>query len=258
MRRKSLVGKSCLLLLVTAVVLSATAGRAWAETELLVSAAASLSEAFKEIGPRFAAKNPGVKVNFNFAASGPLLQQIAQGAPVDLFAAADQETMDRAEKGGHLRPGSRINFVANTLVLVTPPGQSRIRGIADLRSNAVQRIALGNPDSVPAGRYAKEALEKQGVWQTLVPRYVMAISVKQALEYVQRGEVEAGFVYASDAVAARERVRVAAEVVTTTPIVYPAAVVATSPHPREAAALLRFLREPEAQEIFRKYGFKRP
>lgn len=257
MKKRSLVGKVCMLLVIAAVTISVTAGRALAETELLVSAAASLTEAFREIGPCFAAANPGVRVKFNFAASGPLLQQIAQGAPVDLFAAADQETMDRAEKGGHLKPASRVNFVANTLVLVTPPAGT-LKGLADLRANAVRRIAVGKPDSVPAGRYAKGALEKEGMWQTLAPKFVMAISVKQALEYVQRGEVEAGFVYGSDAVAARERVRVATEIPTTNPIVYPAAVVATSPHPSEAAAFLRFLREPEAQAIFRKYGFKRP
>ena len=257
MRKKPLVGKSCLLLLVVAVILSVSAGRALAETEIIVSAAASLTEAFKEIGPRFAAANPGVKVNFNFAASGPLLQQIAQGAPVDVFAAADQETMDRAEKGGYLAPGSRVNFVANSLVLVTPPAGT-LRKVAELQAGAVQRIAIGNPDSVPVGRYSREVLEKEKLWQALAPKYVMAISVKQALEYVQRGEVEAGFIYGSDAVAAKGRVRVAAELPTTTPIVYPAAVVAASPRPNEATAFLRFLRGPEAQAIFRKYGFKRP
>ncbi|MFZ5763020.1 MAG: molybdate ABC transporter substrate-binding protein [Thermodesulfobacteriota bacterium] len=245
------------LMLAVAMVLSLVPCRALAETELLVSAAASLTEAFKEIGPRFGAANPGVRVKFNFAASGPLLQQIAQGAPVDLFATADQETMDRAEKGGHLKPGSRVNFVANSLVLVTPPAGT-LKKVAELQAGAVQRIALGNPDSVPVGRYAREALEKQKMWQPLSPKFVMAISVKQALEYVQRGEVEAGFVYGSDAVAAKGRVRVAADIPTATPIVYPAAVVATSTHPKEATAFLRFLREPEAQAIFRKYGFKRP
>lgn len=247
------------LLLAVAAALSLLPGRAWAGTELLVSAAASLTEAFKEIGPRFAAANPGVKVNFNFAASGPLLQQIAQGAPVDVFAAADQQTMDRAAQGGYLQPGSRTDFVANTLVLVTPAGGgSGVTSLADLNSARVQRIAVGKPESVPAGSYAKGALQHQGLWQALTPKYVMAISVKQALEYVQRGEVEAGFVYGSDAVAAKGRVRVVAAVPTTTPIVYPVAVVAASPHPREAAAFIRYLHSREAQALFRKYGFREP
>lgn len=257
MKMRALAGKVCMLLVIAAVTIATTAGRAVADTELLVSAAASLTEAFKEIGPRFAAANPGVKVNFNFAASGPLLQQIAQGAPVDVFVSADQETMDRAEKGGHLLAGSRVNFVANTLVLVIPPTGTTIRSLADLNSASVQKIAIGNPDSVPAGRYVREALEKGKLWQVLAPKYVLAISVKQVLEYVQRGEVEAGFVYGSDAVAAKDRVRVAAEVPAITPIVYPVAVVATNPHPK-AAAFLHFLREPAAQDIFRRYGFRRP
>jgi molybdate transport system substrate-binding protein len=150
-----------------------------------------------------------------------------------------------------------VNFVANSLVLVTPPAGT-LKKVAELQAGAVQRIAIGNPESVPVGRYAREALEKEKLWQPLAPKFVMAISVKQALEYVQRGEVEAGFVYGSDAVAARERVRLAADIPTATPIVYPAAVVATSQRTKEATAFLRFLREPEAQAIFRKYGFKRP
>jgi molybdate transport system substrate-binding protein len=245
------------LVLAVAMAFSLVPCRASAETELLVSAAASLTEVFKEIGPRFAAANPGLRVKFNFAASGPLFQQIAQGAPVDLFAAADQETMDRAEKGGFLKPGSRVNFVANSLVLVTPP-TGTLKKMADLQAGTVQRIAIGNPDSVPVGRYSREVLEKEKLWQPLAPKFVMAISVKQALEYVQRGEVEAGFVYGSDAVAAKGRVRVAADIPTATPIVYPAAVVAASLRPNEATAFLRFLRGPEAQAIFRKHGFKRP
>lgn len=226
-----------------------------AETELLVSAAASLTESFKEIGKSFAAKNPGVKVCFNFAGSGPLLQQIVQGAPVDLFASADQETMDKAEKGGFVLPGSRMNFTGNSLVLIAPVKTSLVTGLADLKSSRVQKIALANPASVPAGKYAKAALEKQGLWEGLAPKCVMGISVKQALEYVLRGEVEAGFVFATDAASAKERVRVVAAVPTDRPIVYPAAIVAASANQAKAQAFLQYLRSPEAQAILTKYGF---
>lgn len=229
-----------------------------AETELLVSAAASLTESFKELGKRYETKTPGVKVRGNFGGSGTLLQQIVQGAPADVFVSADQETMDRAEKGGLLVAGSRMDFVGNGLVLITPVNTLHVKGLADLTSARVQRIAMGNPNSVPAGRYAKAALEKQGVWQTLAPKCVMGISVKQALEYVMRGEVEAGFVFASDAAAARDRVRVAAEIPTVTPIVYPVAVVAGSRYQSEASAFVRFLQSKEAQEILAKYGFRKP
>lgn len=229
-----------------------------AEAELLVSAAASLTESFKEIGRSFAVKNPGVRVRFNFAGSGPLLQQIAQGAPVDLFASADQETMDKAEKGGLILPGSRINFTGNSLVLIAPVKTSLITGLADLKSSRVQKIALANPASVPAGRYAKAALKKQGLWEALALKCVMGISVKQALEYVLRGEVEAGFVFATDAASAKERVRVVAAIPTDRPIVYPAAIVAASANQERAQAFLRYLRSPEAQAILAKHGFTRP
>ena len=227
-----------------------------AETELLVSAAASLTESFKEIGKSFMVKNPGVKVNFNFAATGPLLQQIAQGAPADVFASADQESMDKAEKGGLILPGSRVHFVGNSLVLIVPANRPVVMGLADLKSGKVQKIAMGNPGSVPVGRYTKAALERQGLWESLAPKCVMGISVKQAMEYVMRGEVEAGFVYATAAAAGKERGRVAAQIPTDKPIVYPVAVVAASANKEKGQAFIRYLRSPEAQGILVKYGFK--
>jgi len=233
-----------------------TPSLARAETELLVSAAASLTESFKELTKAYELKTHGVKVRGNFSGSGTLLQQIIQGAPADVFVSADQETMDRAEKGGLLVAGSRMDFVGNSLVLITPLKAVQVNGLADLKSARVQRIGMGNPNSVPAGRYAKAALEKQGLWETLAPKCVMGISVKQALEYVMRGEVEAGFVFASDAVAAKDRVRVAAEIPTGIPIVYPVALVAGSSHQAEALAFIRFLQSKEAQGILAKYGFK--
>lgn len=229
-----------------------------AETELLVSAAASLTESFKEISKSFMAKNPGVKVRFNFAGSGPLLQQIVQGAPVDVFASADQESMDKAEKGGLILPGSRVDFVSNSLVLITPVNMAVVTGLGDLKSGRVQKIAMGNPDSVPAGRYTKSALERQGLWELLAPKCVMGISVKQAVEYVMRGEVDAGFVYATDGAAAKDRVRVVAEIPTDKAIVYPVAVVAGSANKEKSQAFIGYLRSPEAQRVLAKYGFKKP
>ena len=229
-----------------------------AETEILISAAASLTESFKEIGKSFTAKNPGVKVRCNFAGSGALLQQIAQGAPVDLFASADQETMDKAEKDGLLLPGSRNNFTSNSLVLVTPVNMPAITELADLKSGRVQKIAMANPASVPAGRYAKASLEKQGLWLALAPKCVMGISVKQALEYVMRGEVEAGFVFATDAAGVKDKVRVVAQIPTEKAIVYPVAVIAGSANKEKAQAFIQYLRSPEAQGILAQYGFTKP
>lgn len=247
--------KISICLFVVMVSISWTPRTADAETELLVSAAASLTESFKEIGKSFAAKNPGVKVRFNFAGSGPLLQQIAQGAPVDLFASADQETMDKAEKSGFVLPGSRMNFTGNSLVLVTPVNMPPLTGLAELKSGRVKKIAMANPDSVPAGRYAKAALEKQGLWQALAPKCVMGISVKQALEYVLRGEVEAGFVFVTDAVGVKHKVRVVAQIPTDRAIVYPVAVVARSVNKEKGQAFIQYLRSPEGQAILTQYGF---
>ncbi|MEK6201683.1 MAG: molybdate ABC transporter substrate-binding protein [Desulfobulbaceae bacterium] len=237
-------------------------GSAGAEIELLVSAASSLTESFKEIGKAYEAGNRGVKIRFNFGASGSLLQQIEQGAPVDVFASADQQSMDKAEKGagkgGFVLPASRTDFVGNSLVLITPVHMTGVKILSDLQSDQVQRISIGNSASVPAGRYAKAALEKLGLWEALAPKCVKGISVKQALEYVMRGEVEAAFVFGSDAVVAKERIRVVSEIPTVTPIVYPVAVVvAGNTKGEEALAFIRYLQGAEAQAIFSEYGFKR-
>ena len=240
-----------------AAVFSGSAGYASAGEEFLVSAASSLTDSFKEIGKAYEAKNPGVTVRFNFAASGSLLQQIEQGAPVDVFASADQQSMDKAEKGGFILPTSRADFTANSLALISPVDMVAVKGVADLQSARVQKISIANPESVPAGRYAKAALEKQGLWEVLAPKYVMGISVKQALEYVMRGEVEAGFVYGSDAVIAKDKVRVVAEIPTVTPILYPVAVVAASAKKEQGLAFVHYLQGAEAQAILEKYGFRK-
>lgn len=230
--------------------------RVGAEIEILVSAASSLTDSFKEIGKAYEAKNPGVTVRFNFAATGPLLQQIEQGAPVDVFASADQQSMDKAEKGGFILPGSRTDFTGNSLVLVTPVSMSVVKGFADLQSAQVLKISIGNPDSVPVGRYAKAALEQQGLWEAVAPKCVMGSSVKQVLEYVMRGEVEAGFVYGTDAVIAKDKVRVVAEMPTVEPIAYPAAVVAGSAKQEQAQAFIHYLQGTDGRAILTKYGFK--
>jgi molybdate transport system substrate-binding protein len=232
-------------------------GSAGAATELLVSAAASLTDAFKDIGKDYEAQHPGVTVRFNFAATGPLLQQIEQGAPVDVFASADQQSMDKAEKGGFVQAGSRVDFTGNGLVLISPAGKTEVKGLADLSSPLVLKISVGNPESVPVGRYTKASLEKEGLWESLTPKYIMGSSVKQVLEYVMRGEVEAGFVFATDAVIAKDKVRVVAEIPTVKPIIYPVAVVAASAQKEQAQAFIAYLKSAEGQAVLVKYGFKK-
>ncbi len=227
--------------------------------DLTVSAAASLSNAFRALGPIFEAQNPLTTVVFNFAASDSLLAQIARGAPVDVFAAADSLSMDRAERQRLLVANSRRDFVANTLVLVTPVGNAlHLTSLADLQRLDVKRVAIGNPAGVPAGRYTQAALEAAGLWSAVQPKAVFAHSVRQALDYVARGEVDAGVVYATDAAILKDRVSVAATIATRTPIAYPVATIAGSPNPEAARRFVDFLLAPPAQAVLARFGFGRP
>ena len=158
--------------------------------ELTVSAAASLSESFTQISQEFT-KETGVKVNLNFASSNNLLRQMEQGAPVDVFASADQETMDSAQKKSLIDPATRKNFALNDLVLITPASGS-LAGPEALAGADVKHIAIGTPESVPAGRYAREALTSAGMWENLRSKFVFGNNVRQVLSYIQRGEADAG------------------------------------------------------------------
>ena len=230
-----------------------------AAEELTVSAAASLTNAFPEIGQIFEKQHPGSKVIFNFAASGPLLQQIAQGAPVDVFASADQKTMDQAQDKGLIVPASRKNFVSNTLVLIVPQDSKlAVSGLKDLAKPEVKRVGLGNPATVPVGRYTQEALTQAGLWEAVQPKLIMGESVRQVLDYVSRGEVDAGFVFATDAAIAKGKVKTVAEVQGHQPIVYPVALVAASQKQGLGQEFLNLLDSPEGMAILTKYGFGKP
>jgi len=227
--------------------------------ELTVSAAASLTQAFREIASRFEAAVPGAKVRLNFGASGALLQQIAKGAPVDVFASADLDTMDRAQAQGLVDVATRRNFAANGLVVIVPA--SRAVGpatLADLARPNWARVAIGLPASVPVGRYSQEALEAAGLWPAIAPKAVGATSVRQALDYVARGEADAGFVYTTDAALMPERVRMAFVVPFTRPVVYPVAPVAASRQPALARRFVEFVAGPAGQAVLRRHGFGSP
>lgn len=226
---------------------------------LTVSAAASLTEAFREIGARFETSRPGTTLRFNFASSGVLIQQILQGAPVDVFASADQETMDRGVAQKAIDADTRRDFAANALVMVVPArGGPALTGLPDLATPPVRRIALGKVATVPAGRYAKQVLDAANLWSTLEPKLVFGDNVRQVLDYVARGEVEAGFVYRTDATLMADRVRIALTASGHAPITYPAAVVADSRLKPLARDFVAFLSGPDAQAILAKHGFARP
>lgn len=227
--------------------------------DVTVSAAASLTNAFKELAPAFETAHPGTKILFNFAASDALLAQIAKGAPVDVFASADQETMDKAQQQKLLVEGSRRNFVANALVVITPVENGvTLKSLSDLQQPAVKRIAIGKPEGVPAGRYAKGALEKAKLWAAVEPRAVFAQNVRQALDYVSRGETEAGFVYATDAFMLKDKVRILFSVPTETPISYPIAVTNGGTNADGGKQFLDFVASPAGQAVLAKHGFQKP
>lgn len=241
------------------------AGPAAGAVELTVSAASSLGVAMQTLLPRFEARHPGVRTHLNLAASGTLLQQLAQGAPVDVLASADHPTMQRAVDRGLVVRSSVRDFARNRLVLAVPltsasGGSASVpRRAEDLLQPGVRRVAIGLPASVPAGRYARDALVAAGLWTQLQPKVVGALNVRQALDYVARGEVDAAFVYATDARLLPERVQVAFELPTSTPVRYPAGVVSGRPHPDLAQTLVDFLaHDAQARQLLSDLGFGAP
>jgi molybdate transport system substrate-binding protein len=222
--------------------------------EILVFAAASLTDALGEIGADFERRR-GVRVLFSFAGSNALARQIQAGAPADLFVSANLDRMDELERAGLVRPTDRVSLLSNRLaVVVAADSALAIRTPADL--GGARRIALGDPEAVPAGIYARLWLDGLGLWATLRERVVPTLDVRAALAAVESGAAEAGIVYRTDA-ALSSRVRVAFDVPPSEAprIVYPAAVLASSPAP-EARAFLDHLRSSTARAIFARLGFE--
>lgn len=239
----------CIVLTISMVV-------AQAQT-LVVSAASSLTNAFTEMGSLFETQNPSIAIRFNFAASGTLLQQISQGAPADVLATADAHSMNRAQDAKLIEVTTRINFVENQLVLITPARSSlNLTSLDDLNNINITRIAIGNPNNVPAGLYAKKTLESSQLWQRLVPKLIMAQNVRQATLYVSQNEVDAGIVFQTDANVAGKAVNVAFVINTPHTISYPAAMVTGTTQPKIAQYFIHFLKSDAAQNILTRYGFR--
>jgi molybdate transport system substrate-binding protein len=227
--------------------------------DLHVSAAASLTNAFRDIAAHYEAQHAGTKVLLNFGASGALLQQMAKGAPVDVIASADMETMDAAEKQGLVAGAERRNFARNSLVVIVPrDSRLALRRLQDLGQPAVQKIAIGNPASVPVGRYTQHALRSAKLWPSLSAKAINTQNVRQSLDYVARGEVDAGFVYGTDAAVMKDRVKVAFEVPLDAAVAYPVARTAASADPAEARRFVDFVLSPAGQAVLAQYGFRRP
>ncbi|HEY9753120.1 MAG TPA: molybdate ABC transporter substrate-binding protein [Coleofasciculaceae cyanobacterium] len=225
-------------------------------TNLLVSAAASLKEALTEIKQSYQRAHPDVNLTFNFGASGALLQQIEQGAPADILIVAAQQQMDTLAQKGALVVGTRANLASNRLVLIAPIGSSMVTNFTSLKKAEIKRIAIGEPRSVPAGYYAKQVLQKLGLWSDVKPKLVYGNTVRQVLATVESGNADGGFVYRTDAkISHRIKVIAVANASDHAAIVYPMAVLNSSKNINGAKAFVQYLSGSEARGILRQYGF---
>jgi len=248
---------SFLLILFLSLALGETSSAA-DQKELTVSAAISLKNAFGEAGRLYEEKHEGTRVLFNFGASGSLARQIEAGAPVDVFASAAQLDMDTIERGGFIVPGSRKDFAGNSIVLIVPVDSPLpVTSFGDLVSGKVRRIAVGNFKTVPAGRYAEEVLNYFQLLPVIKEKLIFGENVRQVLDYVSRGEVDAGIVYSTDARIRAKEVRL----VTGAPkaghraIVYPIAVVKGTKNENLGRNFISFILSPEGKKILDRYGF---
>ena len=229
--------------------------------ELTFSVAVSMKDAVDEVGRRFVQNHPGVTLRYNFGSSGELQKQIEAGAPVDLFVSAAARQMDELERKGLLLAGTRRVFARNVLTVVKPADSTiDLAKGTDLLDARVSRIVVGNPKTVPAGQYAEESLRALGVWERLQPKLVFAENVRQALDYVARGEVDAGFVYTTDAAVRARDVKEAFRPPEDSyrPVTYPVAVVKDSRAPALARAFVELLAGAEGRAVLARFGFLPP
>lgn len=228
--------------------------------ELTISAAASLTNALQDIQTIYETIHTNLELNFNFAASGALQQQIEQGAPVDLFLSASTNNLQALIDKELIQADEYMNLLTNELVVVVPTdGKSDITDVTDLSHNDVTKVAIGIPESVPAGNYAKESITKANLWDRLQSKIVQAKDVRQVLQYVETGNVDAGFVYQTDALTS-DKVKVIFPVdpATYTAIKYPMGIISGTKHHEEVKAFYDFLQSEEALNIFITYGFTVP
>ncbi|MFD1138497.1 molybdate ABC transporter substrate-binding protein [Paenibacillus urinalis] len=230
------------------------------DTELTISAAASLTDVLEELQPGFETAHPSIKLSFNFGGSGSLQQQIEQGAPADLFLSAAEKNMQALIDKGLIDTDNTTTLLTNELVLITSSSNELpISSEQDLTAEDVKIVALGIPESVPAGSYAQEALTSLGLYEQLQSKIVQAKDVRQVLQYVETGNADAGFVYKTDALtSSKVKIVHTLDPSSYTAITYPAGVVLDSEHPEAAIAFYDFLQSSEAQAVFTKYGFSVP
>ncbi|RNC98077.1 molybdate ABC transporter substrate-binding protein [Lysinibacillus halotolerans] len=225
------------------------------EEQLTISAAASLKDAMDVIQHTYEEEHPEITLQFNFGGSGSLQQQISQGAPVDLFFSAAEDKFDLLVDEGMIAKEDGIDLLGNELVLVVPKENQSIKEFEDLVTET-DKISIGTPETVPAGKYAKESLEKMDLWKDIESKVVYAKDVRQVLSYVETGNVEAGIVYKTDAsVSNKVEIVASADPATHSPIIYPVGIIKDSKHYEAAKEFYEYLQSDEALKVFEEYGF---
>ncbi len=231
--------------------------------QLIISAATSLKDVMEEIKPEYLQKYPDTEIIYNFASSGSLQRQIEQGAPVDIFISAATKQIDLLEKQNLLLTETRCNLLKNQMVLIIPENKEgifqKIDNFDDLTIPEVEKVALGQPESVPAGGYAQEILNHFNIASEINSKAVFAKDVRQVLNYVFTENVDAGMVYHTDALVS-DNVKIVAIAPDNShsPLLYPIAIMKDSKRPEVASQFIEFLNTPESKKVFEKYGFNQP
>lgn len=229
------------------------------QQKLMVSAAASLTDAMDEITEKYEAEHPGIDLEFNFAGSGKLAQQIQQGAPVDVFISANESWMDTLIHDEEIDKSERLDVTGNRLVMITQNDTDiHYESFDEIDGSELDQIAIGNLDSVPAGEYSKEVLDRLEKWDELENQFVYAKDVRQVLTYVESGNADIGFVYESDALSSDNvKIITYADPEAHDEIIYPGAILSGSEVQKEGKKFLEYLISEEGQEILEKYGFSK-
>ncbi|MGN7360331.1 molybdate ABC transporter substrate-binding protein [Paenibacillus sp. SAFN-054] len=228
--------------------------------DLTISAAASMTDALGEIEKSYEAAHPNIELRFNFGGSGALQKQIEQGAPADLFLSAATKNMTPLIEQNLIEEGKELTLLTNELVAVVPAdGKAAVAALEDLDKAEVKKVAVGIPESVPAGNYAKEALTNAKQWDALQPKMVQAKDVRQVLQYVETGNADVGFVYKTDALTSQKvKIAFVVDPASYSVIEYPIGVVQATKHPKEAEDFYDYLQSQASLDVFIKYGFTVP
>nr|WP_323653562.1 molybdate ABC transporter substrate-binding protein [Lysinibacillus xylanilyticus] len=224
--------------------------------ELTISAAASLQDSLEELQKNYENEHANIKITFNFGGSGALQQQILEGAPVDLFFSAAEDKFDELIQKDLIDKKQGTDLLANELVLIVPKKNDKhIQSFKDLTK--VDKIAVGTPETVPAGKYGIETLKNMNLWENVESKVVYTKDVRQVLTYTETENVEVGLVYKTDALVS-EKVDVVATAKedTHTPIIYPVGIIKDSKHAKEAEDFYHYLQSEQAMKVFKKYGFQ--